>query len=190
MRTALSFVLAASASVLAILATACSAQVTPETTSSSGNVPKKGDKATDTDNNDPKENTSSSSSSSSSSSGSTTPPDDKTPKSDPSGGKCAAEAKQEACFTCCAPDPAVFDAEIKAFDDCACGVNGGAGVCKTQCANDFCKNPDAQPSAACEACLSGATACETAAQTACDATAGCKAAYECADASKCQDKPE
>lgn len=190
MRIALSAFIAASASVLAILATACSAEVTPTTSSSSGNVPKKGNTDTDTNSNDPKQNTSSSSSSSSSSSGSTTTPDDKTPKSDPSGGKCAAETKQEACFTCCAPDPAVFDAEIKAFDDCACGTNGGAGVCKTQCGNDFCKNPDAQPSAACEACLQGATQCETAAQTACDANAGCKAAYACAEASKCFDKPE
>ena len=185
MRLSLSAAIAASASVLAILATACSAQVTPSTTSSSGNVPKKDtDKNTDTDGNEPAGT--SSSSPSSSSSGST--PEDKTPKTDTS--KCSSSANQEACYTCCAPDPSVFDAEIKAFDDCACGTNGGAGVCKTQCGNDYCKNPDTQPSAACEACLSAATQCDTAAQTACDGVAGCKAAYACADASKCDSKPE
>lgn len=94
---------------------------------------------------------------------------------------CSSSANADACYQCCDPTNAVEPA-MQAFGECACAT---PGVCASACGTTFCAGQ--APNAACEACLNGATQCETAADAACGAA--CKAAVACEEASKCFEKP-
>jgi hypothetical protein len=97
----------------------------------------------------------------------------------PTGPDTAACSKlgADACFDCCfkGVDTTAMD---NAYQTCMCGATG---ACKTECGNNACTG--GQPSAACNTCAQSAKAqvCDDAAQTACDADTGCKAASACAE---------
>jgi hypothetical protein len=93
-------------------------------------------------------------------------------------GVCGKKADANACFECCIEkDPAAFEAADKVWFDCACA----ADACKTACADSVCGTTDAEPNAACTTCLQQkGPACETQADAACQANAGCKAIDACA----------
>ena len=74
----------------------------------------------------------------------------------------------------------------KAFGDCLCGT---PGTCKTQCAATYCAGKEPTQGDACDTCMTGATACDTAAQTACNANADCVAFSACVKSASCDTKP-
>jgi hypothetical protein len=98
-----------------------------------------------------------------------------TPTPTPAPNACAGQ-QGDACFDCCdqASGGALAQAD-NAFGQCACG----GGACTSACSADFCTG--AQPSAACEACLTGT--CEPQADALCT-SAACKAGQQCAQ--QCQ----
>jgi len=109
-----------------------------------------------------------------------------TPSTTPTGADgatCGAKPTADACYECCLPDTSAMEAAAKVYDDCICKT-----TCASQCGSDYCKNPDAEPSQACQACMETATQCEQQADAACDGNAACKAASTCMDTAKCHDK--
>lgn len=111
-----------------------------------------------------------------------TPPSGNPPPAN--AGKCAGEASADACFSCCeAGNEAGIQAVWQVFDACVCQ---NPGTCASACGNNYCAG--GQPSQACEQCLDGATQCQQQSDQACAANASCKAANDCIEASKCDDK--
>ncbi len=102
----------------------------------------------------------------------------------PTGGACSAEQTADACFQCCdTKNPGGLDVDGQAFGECACE---SPGVCAQACGSTYCAGQE--PNQACINCLQNATQCETAAETACNASAACKAAVACIEQSGCDQK--
>lgn len=103
----------------------------------------------------------------------------------PTGGACSNEQTADACFQCCdTKNPGGLDVDGQAFGQCACET---PGVCAQACGSSYCAGQE--PTQACVTCLQNATQCETAAETACNANAACKAALTCIQQSGCEQKP-
>lgn len=101
------------------------------------------------------------------------------------GGQCGAQQTFDTCMQCCDQAfPGGFEVDANAFGQCACE---SPGVCAQACAGSFCSGGPATP--ACEQCLAGATQCNTAAETTCNANASCKGVFTCLDTSGCEAKP-
>ena len=117
----------------------------------------------------------------------TDPPSSTTTSADTA--TCAAKPDLDTCIECCAGgDETAFKVADDAFQACACGATG---VCKTECAADYCTGDKTkEPSQSCLDCLdTKAASCDESASTACQGDAKCKAASACAK-SACASKDE
>jgi hypothetical protein len=102
---------------------------------------------------------------------------------------CGAKATSGECYLCCDTNhPAGANAYFAFLHGCACG---SSGACATQCASDFCSDPNAVfISDACTTCLQAATACIASARSSCEQVGGdCAADLACGDNQGCKAKP-
>lgn len=118
-----------------------------------------------------------------------TPPPPPPPADQPKTGDaaCGAESTNQACQECCIQNhQSGYQTYLGAMLACACGTgDAGAGVCATECKDTACKNPPAQPDAACNTCLQNAlssqsSACAQPVSTACQSDKDCTALATCA----------
>ncbi|HVH40718.1 MAG TPA: hypothetical protein VM925_00190, partial [Labilithrix sp.] len=107
------------------------------------------------------------------------------PAKSPAQPACSAAQGTDACYACCEDKhPGAAQVWDTAVNACICGT----AACATECEETLCAATPVEPVAgdACSTCIAGATECETTADTACAANAGCTAFMQCVEASGCE----